>query len=69
MFQTLAENKAADCKLSVEEKRDIVECIMEANYKAVHLPRQLDGRLIGHVAIENGWPGCKEKLLKTATCA
>ena len=69
VFQTLAENKAAACKLSVEEKRDIVECIMEANYKAVHLPRQSDGRLIGHVAVENGWPGCKEKLLKTATCA
>ena len=71
VFQILAENKAADCKLSNEEKRDIVECIMEANYKAVHLPRQSDGRLIGHVALENGWPGCKDVLLKkmSATCA
>ena len=70
VFQTLAENKAADCKLSIEEKRDIVECIMEANYKAVHLPRQSDGRLIGHVAVENGWP-VKDMLLKkvSATCA
>ena len=70
VFQTLAEKKAADCKLSIEEKRDIVECIMEANYKAVHLPRQSDGRLIGHVALEDGWP-CKDQLLKkmSATCA
>jgi len=70
VFQSLAENKAADCKLSIEEKRDIIECIMEANYKAVHLPRQSDGRLIGHVAVENGWP-VKDLLERktSATCA
>ncbi|KAL3822671.1 hypothetical protein ACHAXA_009553 [Cyclostephanos tholiformis] len=58
-FQTLAESKAKDCKLCPAEIRDIVECLMDTNHRSAFLPRKSDGRLIGHVAIENGWP-CKD---------
>ena len=70
LFQTLAECKATNCKLSVEEIQDIVELIIEADYKSAFIPRQTDGRLIGHIAIENGWP-CWSLLSKkpSATCA
>ena len=70
LFQTLAESKATNCKLSVEEIQDIVELIIEADYKSAFIPRQTDGRLIGHIAIENGWP-CRSLLSKkpSATCA
>ena len=70
LFQTLAESKATNCKLSVEEIQDIVELIIEADYKSAFIPRQTDGRLIGHIAIENGWP-CQSLLSKkpSATCA
>jgi len=70
LFQTLAECKATNCKLSVEEIQDIVELIIEADYKSAFIPRQSDGRLIGHIAIENGWP-CRSLLSKkpSATCA
>ena len=70
LFQTLAECKATNCKLSVEEIQDIVELIIEADYKSAFIPRQSDGRLIGHIAIENGWP-CQGLLSQkpSATCA
>jgi len=70
LFQTLAECKATNCKLSVEEIQDIVELIIEADYKSAFIPRQSDGILIGHIAIENGWP-CRSLLSKkpSATCA
>ena len=70
VFQTLAEAKASDCKLCMEEIRDVVECLMEADYRSAFLPRQTDGRLIGHVALENGWP-CKDLFSRktSATCA
>ena len=70
VFQTLAESKASDCKLCKEEVRDVVECLMEADYRSAFLPRQTDGRLIGHVALENGWP-CKDLFSRktSATCA
>ncbi|KAL3763180.1 hypothetical protein ACHAW5_005077 [Stephanodiscus triporus] len=69
-FQTLAECKAKDCKLCLAEIRDIVECLMDANHRSAFLPRKSDGRLIGHVALENGWP-CKDLFSSktSATCA
>lgn len=70
VFQTLVENKASDCRLCIEEIRDLVECLMDADYRSVHLPRQSDGRLIAHVALENGWP-CRDLFSRktSATCA
>jgi len=70
VFQTLAESKASDCKLCNEEVRDVVECLMEADYRSAFMPRQSDGRLIGHIALENGWP-CKDLFSRKtgATCA
>ncbi|KAL7477915.1 hypothetical protein ACHAW6_003704 [Cyclotella cf. meneghiniana] len=69
-FQTLAESPATDCKLCIEEIRDVVECLMDADYRSAHLPRKSDGRLIVHVALENGWP-CRDMLSRktSATCA
>lgn len=70
VFETLAEAKADDCKLCLEEMKDVVECLMDADYRSAFLPRKSDGRLIGHVALENGWP-CKDLFSrkKSATCA
>jgi hypothetical protein len=70
VFQTLAESQASDCRLCLEEIRDVVECLMDADYKSAHLPRQSDGRLIVHVALENGWP-CRDLFSRktSATCA
>lgn len=70
VFQTLAESQASDCRLCVEEIRDVVECLMDADYRSAHLPRQSDGRLIVHVALENGWP-CRDLFSRktSATCA
>ena len=70
VFQTLAESNAADCRLCIEEVRDVVECLMDADYKSAHLPRKSDGRLIVHVARENGWP-CRDMFSRktSATCA
>ena len=70
VFQTLAESPASNCRLCAEEIRDIVECLMDADYKSAHLPRRSDGRLIVHVALENGWP-CRDILSRktSATCA
>ncbi|KAL3803543.1 hypothetical protein HJC23_014091 [Cyclotella cryptica] len=69
-FQTLAESPAGDCRLCIEEVRDVVECLMDADYRSAHLPRKSDGRLIVHVALENGWP-CRDMLSRktSATCA
>jgi hypothetical protein len=69
-FQTLAESPATDCRLCIEEIRDVVECLMDADYRSAHLPRKSDGRLIVHVALENGWP-CRDILSRktSATCA
>ena len=71
VFQTLAESNISNCKLvSKDEIRDIVEFILEADYRSAFMPRQCDGRLIGHVAVENGWP-VKDLLERktSATCA
>jgi hypothetical protein len=70
VFQTLAESPAADCRLCMEEIRDVVECLMDADYRSAHLPRKSDGRLIVHVAVENGWP-CRDMFSRktSATCA
>ena len=71
VFQTLAESNASNCKLvSKDEIRDIVEFILEADYRSAFMPRRCDGRLIGHVAVENGWP-VKDLLERktSATCA
>lgn len=69
-FETLAEAKAEHCKLCLEEVKDVVECLVDADYRSAFLPRKSDGRLIGHVALENGWP-CKDLFSrkKSATCA
>jgi len=69
-FQTLAESDAQDCELCLEEVKDVVECLMDADYRSAFLPRKSDGRLIGHVALENGWP-CKDLFSRktSATCA
>ena len=69
-FQTLAESPAKDCRLCLEEVRDVVECLMDADYRSAFLPRKIDGRLIGHVALENGWP-CRDLFSRkaSATCA
>ena len=69
-FLTLAESQAADCRLCHEEIKHIVEYLIDADHKAAFAPRVSDGRLLGHVALENGWP-CKEVLSHktTATCA
>jgi len=71
VFHTLAESNVSNCKLvSKDEIRDIVEFILEADYRSAFMPRQCDGRLIGHVAVENGWP-VKDLLERktSATCA
>jgi len=71
VFQTLAESDVSSCKLvSQDEIRDIVEFVLEADYRSAFMPRQCDGRLIGHVAVENGWP-VKDLLERktSATCA
>jgi hypothetical protein len=69
-FEVLAERKAADCRLCHEEMKDIVEYLVDVDHKTAFAPRISDGRLLGHVALENGWP-CKEVIShkKTATCA
>ncbi|KAL9189075.1 hypothetical protein ACHAXT_011565 [Thalassiosira profunda] len=69
-FQILAESPASDCRLGDAEIRDVVECLIEADHRSAFLPRSSDGRLIGHVALENGWP-CKDLFSrkKSATCA
>jgi hypothetical protein len=69
-FQILAESQAADCRLCHEEIKDIVEYLIDVDHKTAFAPRISDGRLLGHVALENGWP-CKEVIShkKTATCA
>ena len=36
-FQTLAEGKASDCRLCTEEVRDVVECLMGADYRSAFL--------------------------------
>jgi hypothetical protein len=48
----------------------VVECLMDADYRSAHLPRKSNGRLIVHVALENGWP-CHDILSRktSATCA
>ena len=71
VFQTLVESHVSNCKLvSEDEIRDIVEFILEADYRSAFMPRQCDGRLIGHAAVENGWP-VKDLLERktSATCA
>lgn len=70
VFQTLAESPASNCRLCADEIRDLVECLMDADYKSAHLPRKSDGRLIVHVALENGWP-CRDLISRktSATCA
>jgi hypothetical protein len=69
-FEILAERPASDCRLCREEVRDIMECLIDADHRSAFLPRKSDGRLIGHVALENGWP-CKDLFSrkKSATCA
>jgi len=68
-FQTLVEHKRALCVLWQEEVRDILECLMDADFKSAHAPRASDGRLVGHVALENGWPCQTLFKKKAATCA
>eukprot|EP00581_Thalassiosira_minuscula_P016348 CAMPEP_0183713424 /NCGR_PEP_ID=MMETSP0737-20130205/8268_1 /TAXON_ID=385413 /ORGANISM="Thalassiosira miniscula, Strain CCMP1093" /LENGTH=662 /DNA_ID=CAMNT_0025942199 /DNA_START=282 /DNA_END=2270 /DNA_ORIENTATION=- len=58
-LQILAESRAKDCSLCNEEVKGIIECLMGADYHSAFLPRKSDGRLISHVALENGWP-CKD---------
>ena len=69
-FQTLAENPVSHCRLCTEEIRDIVECLLDADYRSAYLPRKSDGRLVIHVALENGWP-CRDLFSRklSATCA
>jgi hypothetical protein len=69
-FQILAESPARDCRLCTEEIKDVVENIIDADYRSAHLPRNSDGRLIGHVALDNGWP-CRDTFSRktSATCA
>ena len=69
-FHILAESQAADCRLCHAEIKDIVECLMDADHRTAFSPRLSDGRLLGHVAVENGWP-CKDLLATktTASCA
>ena len=69
-FQILAESQASDCRLCHAEIKDIVECLMDADHRTAFSPRLSDGRLLGHVAVENGWP-CKDLLATktTASCA
>lgn len=70
VFQTLAESPSSHCRLCTEEIRDIVECLLDADYRSAHLPRKSDGRLVIHVALENGWP-CRDIFSRklSATCA
>ena len=70
IFQILAESPAANCRLCVEEIRDVVECLMDADVKSAYSPRKSDGRLIVHVALQNGWP-CRDLFSRksSATCA
>jgi len=37
VFQTLAESHASDCKLCLEEVKDVVECLMDADYRSAFL--------------------------------
>ncbi len=69
-FQTLAESPVKNCCLCQEEIRDVVECLMDADYRSAFSPRNSDGRLIGHVALENGWP-CRDLFARktSASCA
>jgi len=69
-FQTMAESPAKNCCLCLEEIRDVMECLMDADHRSAFSPRNSDGRLIGHVALENGWP-CRDLFERktSASCA
>eukprot|EP00986_Skeletonema_menzelii_P007070 scaffold2725_cov137-Skeletonema_menzelii.AAC.3 len=61
-FQILAESQRADCRLCHSEIEDFIEFLINADRETA-FTRMSDGRLVGNVAIENGWP-CKEALLR-----
>jgi hypothetical protein len=70
LFQTLVERPASDCRFCLHEVKEILELLIDADHRSAFRPRRGDGRLIGHVALENGWP-CKDLFSrkKSATCA
>jgi hypothetical protein len=37
VFQTLAESHASDCKLCSEEVKDILECLLDSDYRSAFL--------------------------------
>ena len=60
-FQILAQGQAADCRLCRTVIKDIVEDLIDADHKTAFLLSMTDRRLLGNVAVENGWP-CEEVL-------